>query len=70
MIRLKDKVSEEAPSYKYLVLWMVRLIHADPILMLHVSMSCDPILMLHVSVSCDPILMLHVCHVTQSSCYM
>lgn len=29
--------SEEAPGYRALLLWMVRLIHADPMLMLNVS---------------------------------
>ena len=36
--RFKDKTSEDTPN-KYLLLWIVRLIHADPILMLHVSPS-------------------------------
>ena len=35
--KIKEKSSEEGPSYKYLLLGIVRLIHADPILMLHVS---------------------------------
>ncbi len=35
-LRLKEKSSDEGPSYKFLLLWIVRLIHADPILMLHV----------------------------------
>ncbi|XP_063853822.1 neurofibromin-like isoform X3 [Scylla paramamosain] len=30
-----DKPSDESPSYKNLLLWMVRLIHADPMLMLN-----------------------------------
>uniref|UniRef100_T1J6E5 Neurofibromin n=1 Tax=Strigamia maritima TaxID=126957 RepID=T1J6E5_STRMM len=33
-LKFKDKPSEEGPSYKNLLLWMVRLIHADPMLML------------------------------------
>ena len=35
--KFKDKASDEGPSYNMLLLWIVRLIHADPILMLHVS---------------------------------
>lgn len=31
-----EKSTEEIPSYKYLLLGIVRLIHADPILMLNV----------------------------------
>ncbi|XP_013381612.1 neurofibromin-like [Lingula anatina] len=31
----KEKNPDEGPNYKYLLLWIVRLIHADPILMLH-----------------------------------
>jgi len=34
--KFRDK-GEEVPSYKNLLLWMVRLIHADPMLMLNVS---------------------------------
>jgi len=33
----KEKASEEGPSYKNLLLSMVRLIHANPLLMLNVS---------------------------------
>ena len=36
LLKFKEKSSEEVPHYK-LLLWIVRLIHADPILMLHVS---------------------------------
>ncbi len=36
-LKFKEKPSEEIPSFKFLLLWIVRLIHADPILMLHVS---------------------------------
>ena len=32
----KEKASEEGPSYKNLLLSMVRLIHANPLLMLNV----------------------------------
>ena len=32
----RDKSSEDGLSYPMLLLWIVRLIHADPILMLHV----------------------------------
>ncbi|XP_037791195.1 neurofibromin-like isoform X4 [Penaeus monodon] len=34
-LKFKEKSSDEAPSYKNLLLWMVRLIHADPMLMLN-----------------------------------
>ena len=34
--KFKDK-PEDSPSSKNLLLWMVRLIHADPMLMLNVS---------------------------------
>ncbi|XP_076037771.1 neurofibromin-like [Oratosquilla oratoria] len=34
-LKFKEKSSEEAPSYRNLLLWMVRLIHADPMLMLN-----------------------------------
>lgn len=38
LTKFKDRSSsEEVPSVKYLLLWIVRLIHADPNLMLHVS---------------------------------
>lgn len=37
-LKFKEKSSDEAPSYKNLLLWMVRLIHADPMLMLNVSL--------------------------------
>ena len=40
-LRLKEKSSDEGPSYKFLLLWIVRLIHADPILMLHVSWKLE-----------------------------
>ena len=36
-LNFKEKSSDDAPSYKYLLLWIVRLVHADPIVMLHVS---------------------------------
>ena len=36
-LKFKEKASEEGPSYKNLLLWMVRLIHANPLLMLNVS---------------------------------
>ena len=36
-LKFKEKSSEEGPSYRNLLLWMVRLIHADPMLMLNVS---------------------------------
>ena len=35
-LKFKEKAAEEWPSPKHLLLWIVRLIHADPILMLHV----------------------------------
>lgn len=35
-LKFKEKASEEGPSYKNLLLWMVRLIHANPLLMLNV----------------------------------
>ncbi|XP_050702406.1 neurofibromin-like, partial [Eriocheir sinensis] len=34
-LKFKEKASDESPSYKNLLLWMVRLIHADPMLMLN-----------------------------------
>ncbi|XP_042235752.1 neurofibromin-like isoform X1 [Homarus americanus] len=34
-LKFKEKSSEEAPSFRNLLLWMVRLIHADPMLMLN-----------------------------------
>ncbi len=39
--KFKEKSSEEGPSYNLLLLWIVRLIHADPILMLHVRQLRD-----------------------------
>jgi len=36
-LNFKEKSSDDTPSYKYLLLWIVRLVHADPIVMLHVS---------------------------------
>lgn len=36
-LKFKEKTSEEAPSYRSLLLCMVRLIHADPMLKLNVS---------------------------------
>lgn len=36
-LKFKEKTSEEPASYKNLLFWMVRLIHADPMLMLNVS---------------------------------
>lgn len=33
------KATEDSVSYKELLLWIVRLIHADPYLMLHVSIA-------------------------------
>lgn len=36
--KYKDR-GEEIPSYKNLLLWMVRLIHADPMLMLNVRVE-------------------------------
>jgi neurofibromin 1 len=36
-LKFKEKSSEEPASYKNLLFWMVRLIHADPMLMLNVS---------------------------------
>lgn len=35
-LKFKEKTSEEPASYKNLLFWMVRLIHADPMLMLNV----------------------------------
>jgi hypothetical protein len=35
-LKFKDKSAEEPASYKNLLFWMVRLIHADPMLMLNV----------------------------------
>ncbi|KAK4305959.1 hypothetical protein Pmani_022180 [Petrolisthes manimaculis] len=35
MPKFKDKSSDDSPSFKNLLLWMVRLIHADPMLMLN-----------------------------------
>lgn len=35
-LKFKEKASEEPSSYKNLLFWMVRLIHADPMLMLNV----------------------------------
>ena len=41
-LKFKEKTSEDGPSAKYLLFWIVRLIHADPILMLNVStLSCS-----------------------------
>ncbi|KAK2173204.1 hypothetical protein NP493_892g01057 [Ridgeia piscesae] len=34
-LNFKEKSSDDTPSYKYLLLWIVRLVHADPIVMLH-----------------------------------
>ncbi len=34
-LKFKDKSTEEGLSYKNLLLWMVRLIHVNPILMLN-----------------------------------
>ena len=39
----KEKASEEGPSYKNLLLSMVRLIHANPLLMLNVIKHSFPI---------------------------
>ena len=36
-LKFKEKSSEEPASFKQLLFWMVRLIHADPMLMLNVS---------------------------------
>lgn len=36
--KFKDRGGEEVPSHKVLLLMMVRLIHADPMLMLNVSL--------------------------------
>lgn len=48
MPKFKDKSSDEAPSFKNLLLWMVRLIHADPMLMLNVSLHfCTHVFSLH-----------------------
>ena len=38
-IKYKDRI-EELSSYRNLVLWMVRLVHADPMLLLTVSLNC------------------------------
>lgn len=36
-LKFKEKSSEEPASFKHLLFWMVRLIHADPMLMLNVG---------------------------------
>lgn len=44
---------DEVPTYKNLLLWMVRLIHADPMLMLNVRIllrrarSCEKKILMH-----------------------
>ena len=55
--KFKERWAEEAPSSRNLLLWMVRLIHADPMLMLNVSdllwmvrlIHAGPMLMLNTS---------------------
>ena len=39
--KLIKPTDETMTTYRYLLLWIVRLIHADPNLMLHVSTEFD-----------------------------